>query len=228
MDLKKLKKLEGITWDLDGCLYEFQQHQVDEFIAGVGVIMARLLNGQITEQEAAALAHESFRKHGSAAHDFEVIHGVTIGQWFDEVHEMFDEKALTFDATLKDRFNQLPGMSHVLNTQSSMSWGGRVLAHIGVREFFKAIIDYAAANFQSKEEFSRSHELAVAAHGKPVDVLAMVEDKKTNLVIPKDMGKTTLLIHYGRALENPPSYIDFQFATPRNALDAIIYAKNFG
>lgn len=232
-DLSKLRDIQGITWDLDGCVYKIIPEHLAAFREACGVIMTDILEGQITLDEALALVGESTKQHGNWSREFELRYGVKTEDWFFKLFDTVDDSALAVDETLKHKFNMLggfgtDGFSHVLNTQTSCNRAVRVLERFGIRDHFKTIIGYETVNFRSKATHRDSHELSVAAHGLPALHLAMAEDTAKNLVIPKEMGKTTILIHFGKPPERPLSYIDYQFATPREALDAVISAKKFG
>lgn len=203
-----LKNLRGIIWDLDNTLYRFE----DDFEQACHIAAARAaLKGGVamTYEEAHAISLQSYDRYGHSYRLFIEQHGLTMTQLHYDFHTFIDEKLINRSLELAALFSA-SRHGHVLVTHASAEWAARALSHIGLKKYFPddRIIAAEAVDFARKSESRIPFERALSTLDLPADQVAVVEDIAENLRIPRAMGMTTALVHYGRPPQPLPEFID--------------------
>ena len=93
----------------------------------------------------------------------------------------------------------------VVFTNAIREWGERVLASLGVREHFEAIIDVRVVHYQGKPLPAAYHQ-TLAYLNTTADECVMVEDQARNLAPAHRLGMRTVWIG---AEKSPGEHVDF-------------------
>lgn len=220
----KTDKIKGIIWDLDDTLYRFDE----VFVTACNHAAANAaikLGVELSFEEAAVMAEESFYQFGFSGAIFEQRYSISREEYHYHFHDSIDEKIIEVNQAMIEGMRKLT-YSNVILTNASRGWADKVLNHLALNEFFddNKIIAQEDAGFISKAGGQDGFILALTRMDlKPEDVL-MVDDMAKNLRIPKEMGMQTALIHHHKAgLEKEePDWVDASFADTLHFIDALV------
>ena len=208
---KKTENMRGIVWDLDNTLYRVDELMEDAF--NIAVARAAVAAGApLTMPAAVDMARRGWREHGYSGHLF--IRDFNLGR--DELHEGFhgflDETIIKKSHEVRACFESLP-VDHALVTHSHRGWARRVLAHLGLAEWFaeERILGLEDYGFRHKHACRSSFQQALGILALEAEQAFMVEDTLHNLKFPHEMGMTTVFIHHGRLPGEMPDYVDLSF-----------------
>jgi putative hydrolase of the HAD superfamily len=179
------------TWvfDLDNTLYPHHVnlwHQVDARISEfVGTFLG------IAPDEARRIQKDYYLRYGTTMRGMMTEHGVHADDYLAYVHQI-DHSPLEPNPAMGTAIAKLPGRKLIL-TNGSTDHAGKVLARLGIEAHFEAVFDIIAAELEPKpspqtyEKFLRVHQVNPARS-------AMFEDLARNLVVPHQLGMTTVLV----------------------------------
>ena len=179
------------TWvfDLDNTLYPHHVnlwHQVDARISEfVGTFLG------IAPEEARRIQKDYYLRYGTTMRGMMTEHGVHADDYLAYVHQI-DHSPLEPNPAMGAAIAKLPGRKLIL-TNGSTDHAGKVLDRLGIGTHFEAVFDIIAAELEPKpspqtyEKFLRVHEVNPARS-------AMFEDLARNLVVPHQLGMTTVLV----------------------------------
>ena len=179
------------TWvfDLDNTLYPHHLNlwqQVDERIRAY--IMDFLKMGR---EEAFRLQKDYYKRYGTSMRGLMTEHGMKADDFLNYVHKI-DHSPLEPNPAMGAAIAKLPGRKLIL-TNGSTDHAGAVLARLGITQHFEAVFDIIAAELEPKPA-PQTYDKFLRVHG--VDPLrsAMFEDLARNLVVPHQLGMTTVLV----------------------------------
>ena len=179
------------TWvfDLDNTLYPHHVnlwHQVD---ARIGEFVSAFL--RVSPEEARRIQKDYYRRYGTTMRGMMTEHGVHADDFLAYVHQI-DHSPLEPNPTMGAAIAKLPGRKLIL-TNGSTDHANKVLERLGVGGHFEAVFDIIAAELEPKpapktyDKFLRLHQVDPASS-------AMFEDLARNLVVPHQLGMTTVLV----------------------------------
>ena len=179
------------TWvfDLDNTLYPHHVnlwHQVD---ARIGEFVSAFL--RVSPEEARRIQKDYYRRYGTTMRGMMTEHGVHADDFLAYVHQI-DHSPLEPNPTMGAAIAKLPGRKLIL-TNGSTEHANKVLERLGVGGHFEAVFDIIAAELEPKpapktyDKFLRLHQVDPASS-------AMFEDLARNLVVPHQLGMTTVLV----------------------------------
>ena len=179
------------TWvfDLDNTLYPSDARvwpQVDERIT---LYVMRLYG--LDGLSARALQKHFYHRYGTTLKALMVEAQVDPHDFLDFAHDI-DHSTIKLDQALGDAIERLPGRKLIL-TNGSRRHAENVAAKLGILDHFEDVFDIAAADFVPKPERS-TYERFLARHGVDPRRSALFEDIARNLVVPHDLGMTTVLV----------------------------------
>ena len=179
------------TWvfDLDNTLYPHHVdlwHQVD---ARIGEFVGAFLG--VSAEEARRIQKDYYRRYGTTLRGLMLEHGLEPDAFLDFVHQI-DHSPLEPNVALGAAIETLPGRKLIL-TNGSTDHAGAVLERLGIGDHFEAVFDIIAAELEPKPA-PQTYDRFLRVHG--VDPLrsAMFEDLARNLVVPHQLGMTTVLV----------------------------------
>ena len=179
------------TWvfDLDNTLYPHHVnlwHQVDKRI---GEYIANYLN--VPPDEARRIQKDYYRRYGTSMRGMMSLHGVSADDYLAYVHQI-DHSPLEPNPEMGAAIARLPGRKLVL-TNGSTDHAAKVLQRLGIDSHFEAVFDIIAAELEPKPA-PQTYQKFLALHDVDPKTSAMFEDLSRNLLVPHQLGMTTVLV----------------------------------
>jgi putative hydrolase of the HAD superfamily len=188
-DLKAFDGIEAWIFDLDNTLYPRQTNifrQVDDRIRAY---VSRLLN--VDADEAERIQKTFYKEHGTTLRGLMLKHKVDPDDFLAFVHDI-DHSAVQPDPALGAAMLRLPGKKYIF-TNGSRHHAEKIASRLGLTGHFADIFDIVAANLVPKPE-RETYDRFVKRFGVTPKHAAMFEDLTRNLVVPKAVGMTTVLV----------------------------------
>ncbi|MGQ2944012.1 MAG: pyrimidine 5'-nucleotidase [Blastomonas fulva] len=182
------------TWifDLDNTLYPAETDLFALIDERMGTYVADLM--QVDLVEARRIQKDYYYQHGTTLAGLMLDHGVDPHHFLDYVHDIDMGRIEPCPVTAAG-LAQLPGRKLIF-TNGDVTYAGRVLDRLGLRDQFEAIHDIHATQYQPKPH--------AAAYASLVDSLAIdpaaalfVDDLARNLKPAKQLGITTVWMNNG-------------------------------
>ena len=179
------------TWvfDLDNTLYPHHVNLWQQVDQRIGEFVSRWL--KVSAQEARRIQKDYYRRYGTTMRGMMTEHGVHADDYLAYVHQI-DHSPLQPNPTMGAAIAKLPGRKLIL-TNGSTDHADKVLQRLGLVTYFEAVFDIIAAEFEPKPAPQTYHKF-LRAHGVNPAKSAMFEDLARNLVIPHQLGMTTVLV----------------------------------
>jgi putative hydrolase of the HAD superfamily len=188
-DLEMFGRIEAWVFDLDNTLYPRSSnlyHQVD---LRIREYVRHLLN--VDEAEAERIQKGFYRSHGTTLRGLMQHYEVNPDDFLEFVHNI-DHSAVQPDPRLGAAILRLPGRKYIF-TNGSRQHAVKVAERLGFPSHFEDIFDIVAANLVPKPE-RETYDRFVKRFGVVPERAAMFEDLSRNLVVPKSVGMTTVLV----------------------------------
>jgi putative hydrolase of the HAD superfamily len=179
------------TWvfDLDNTLYPHHVNLWQQVDQRIGEFIAAFL--KISEQEARIIQKDYYRRYGTSMRGMMTEHGVRADDYLAYVHQI-DHSPLEPNPAMGAAIAKLPGRKLIL-TNGSTDHAGAVLTRLGLLAHFEAVFDIIAAELEPKPAAQTYHKF-LTRHGVDPGKAAMFEDLARNLVVPHQLGMTTVLV----------------------------------
>ena len=179
------------TWvfDLDNTLYPHHLNLWQQVDARIGEFVCNWLN--VTPEEARKIQKDYYLRFGTTMRGMMTLHGVRADVYLAYVHRI-DHSPLEPNPALGDAIARLPGRKLIL-TNGSTDHVDAVLARLGLSTHFDAVFDIIAAGFEPKPA-RQTYQNFLTDHAVDPTRAAMFEDLARNLVIPHQLGMTTVLV----------------------------------
>jgi putative hydrolase of the HAD superfamily len=179
------------TWvfDLDNTLYPHHVnlwHQVD---IRIGEFVSAFL--KIPADQARVIQKDYYRRYGTTMRGMMTEHGVRADDYLAYVHKI-DHSPLQPNPEMGAAIAKLPGRKLVL-TNGSTDHADAVLKRLGLLTHFEAVFDIIAAELEPKPA-PQTYQKFLKDHGVDPLTSAMFEDLARNLVVPHQLGMTTVLV----------------------------------
>ena len=179
------------TWvfDLDNTLYPHHANLWQQVDARIGEFVSEWL--KVSREEARRIQKDYYRRFGTTMRGMMTLHGVRADDYLAYVHKI-DHSPLEPNPAMGAAIAGLPGRKLIL-TNGSVAHVDKVLERLGLTSYFDAVFDIIAADLEPKP--------ARQTYGKFLDLhqvdpakSAMFEDLSRNLVVPHELGMTTVLV----------------------------------
>jgi putative hydrolase of the HAD superfamily len=179
------------TWvfDLDNTLYPHHVNLWQQVDKRIGEFVGRWL--RVSPQEARRIQKDYYRRYGTTMRGMMTEHGVRADDFLAYVHQI-DHSPLQPNPTMGAAIASLPGRKLVL-TNGSTDHAGKVLQRLGIDAYFEAVFDIIAADLEPKPA-AQTYQKFLRDHHVTPEKSAMFEDLARNLVIPHQLGMTTVLV----------------------------------
>ncbi|MBN8970695.1 MAG: pyrimidine 5'-nucleotidase [Rhizobiales bacterium] len=179
------------TWvfDLDNTLYPHHVNLWQQVDARIGAYIGNFL--KVDAIEARRIQKDYYKRYGTSMRGMMTEHGVSADDYLAYVHEI-DHSPLEPNPAMGEAIARLPGRKLIL-TNGSTDHAGKVLARLGFPEHFEAVFDIVAAELEPKPA-PQTYQRFLDLHGVDPARSAMFEDLARNLVVPHDLGMTTVLV----------------------------------
>jgi putative hydrolase of the HAD superfamily len=201
-----MKKLQHVTtwiFDLDNTLYPASCKLFDQIAAKMTEFIVAAL--KVSPAEAARLRHKYYTTHGTTLRGLMLEHGMEPHAFLDYVHAI-DYAPVQHHPALGQAIANLPGRKLIF-TAGTRAHARSVLAQLGASDVFEEIFDITDCNFIPKPD-QRPYEIFLKRHNVAPLSAAFFEDLAVNLVVPRAMGMTTILV--GQTDEATlPAHVDY-------------------
>jgi len=179
------------TWvfDLDNTLYPHHVNLWQQVDTRIGEFVSAWL--KITRDEARVIQKDYYRRYGTTMRGMMTEHGVRADDYLAYVHRI-DHSPLEPNPAMGAAIARLPGRKLIL-TNGSTDHASAVLARLGIGDHFEAVFDIIAADLEPKPA-PQTYQKFLRDHGVTPATSAMFEDLARNLVVPHQLGMTTVLV----------------------------------
>jgi putative hydrolase of the HAD superfamily len=188
-DMAAFASVEAWIFDLDNTLYPRSTDLFRQVDQRIRAYVQKLL--KVDEAEAEHIQRGFYRDHGTTLRGLMLHHEVDPDEFLEFVHDI-DHAAVQPDPTLGAALLRLPGKKYIF-TNGSRRHAEKVAERLGFPSHFEDIFDIVAANLLPKPERA-TYDLFVSRFGIQPERAAMFEDLARNLVVPKAVGMTTVLV----------------------------------
>jgi len=179
------------TWvfDLDNTLYPHHVNLWQQVDRRIGEFISAYL--KISPEEARIIQKDYYRRYGTSMRGMMTEHGVRADDYLAYVHRI-DHSPLEPNPAMGAAIAKLPGRKLVL-TNGSTDHAAAVLDRLGLVAHFEAVFDIIAAELEPKPT-AQTYQKFLRDHAVDPHTSAMFEDLARNLVIPHELGMTTVLV----------------------------------
>lgn len=188
-DPQRFAHVRDWVFDLDNTLYPHHSNLFAQIDSRMTAYVSELL--QLPRDEARALQKRLYLDYGTTLNGLIELHGIDPDDFLQKVHDI-DYSWLSPDPRLGAAIRALPGRKFIF-TNGDRGHAERAARQLGVLEDFDDIFDIVAAGLQPKPA-RRTYDKFVALHRVAGKNAVMFEDLARNLVVPKSLGMTTVLI----------------------------------
>jgi putative hydrolase of the HAD superfamily len=179
------------TWvfDLDNTLYPHHVNLWQQVDARIGEFVSAWL--KIPADQARLIQKDYYRRYGTTMRGMMTEHGVHADDYLAYVHQI-DHSPLQPNPAMGAAIAGLPARKLIL-TNGSTEHAGKVLERLGIGSHFEAVFDIIAAELEPKPA-PQTYQKFLRDHAVDPTTSAMFEDLARNLVIPHQLGMTTVLV----------------------------------
>ncbi len=214
--MSKFAHINTWVFDLDNTLYHPSCRLFDQIAERMTqFIMAKL---DLSHEDAAQLRHIYYMKYGTTLRGLMVEHGLEPHPYLTYVHEI-DYAAVKHEAQLAHALSNLPGRKLVF-TAGTRAHAKSVLDNLGCAKIFEEVFDITDCYFIPKPD-QRPYEIFLKRHNVTPATAAFFEDLPQNLLVPRSLGMTTVLVgDHDEALL--PAHVDYVTADLAQFLDGVL------
>ncbi len=188
-DLGMFERTEAWVFDLDNTLYPRATNIFKQVDARIRLFVRELLS--VDEAEAERIQKSFYKEHGTTLRGLMLTHDVDPDAFLEFVHDI-DHSAVKPDPALGAAIERLPGKKYIF-TNGSRQHAEKIAERLGFTNHFEDIFDIVAANLVPKPE-RETYDRFVKRFGVKPERAAMFEDLTRNLIVPKSVGMTTVLV----------------------------------
>jgi putative hydrolase of the HAD superfamily len=181
--------IDNWVFDLDNTLYPHHVNLWQQVDQRIGEFISAYL--KIPAEEARVIQKDYYRRYGTSMRGMMTEHGVRADDYLAYVHRI-DHSPLEANPAMGSAIARLPGRKLIL-TNGSTDHAEAVLKRLGLAEHFEAVFDIIAANLEPKPAAQTYHKF-LRDHDVDPGKAAMFEDLARNLVVPHQLGMTTVLV----------------------------------
>jgi putative hydrolase of the HAD superfamily len=177
------------VFDLDNTLYPHHSNLFSQIDVKMTSYVSQLL--QLPRDEARKVQKQFYLTYGTTLAGLMAHHGIEADDFLERVHDI-DYSWLDPNPALGKIIAQLPGRKMIF-TNGSRKHAENAARQLGILDHFDDIFDIVAADLVPKparatyDKFASLHQVDTAK-------AAMFEDLGRNLMAPKALGMTTVLI----------------------------------
>jgi putative hydrolase of the HAD superfamily len=179
------------TWvfDLDNTLYPHHVNLWQQVDRRIGEFIGAWL--KVGPEEARRIQKDYYRRYGTSMRGMMTEHGVRADDFLAYVHEI-DHSPLQPNPAMGAAIAELPGRKLIL-TNASTDHVDKVLQRLGIDAHFEAVFDIIAADLEPKPA-PQTYQKFLGDYRVDPTKAAIFEDLARNLVIPHQLGMTTVLV----------------------------------
>ena len=188
-DASRFAHVTDWVFDLDNTLYPHKTNLFSQIDLNMTAYVEELL--QLPREEARKLQKELYREYGTTLSGLMQRHNIDPDDFLSKVHDI-DYSWLVPDPALGEAIKALPGRKFIF-TNGDRGHAERTAQALGILDHFDDIFDIVAAGLTPKPA-PETYDKFVALHRIARREAVMFEDLARNLVVPKALGMTTVLV----------------------------------
>jgi len=188
-DPARFEHVDDWVFDLDNTLYPHASNLFSQIDVKMTSYVSELL--KLPRDEARVLQKELYLKYGTTLAGLMERHKIDPDDFLAKVHDI-DYSWLAPDPALGSAIKALPGRKFIF-TNGDRGHAERAARQLGILDHFDDIFDIVAAGLTPKPA-PKTYDRFVELHRIVGADAAMFEDLARNLVAPKALGMTTVLI----------------------------------
>lgn len=177
-------------FDLDNTLYRVDSGVFAQIDQRMTSFVAELL--ALDRDSARAVQKQLYRDHGTTLAGLINVYGIDPEPYLAFVHDL-DLSGLMPDPALGQALERLEGRRFVF-TNGCRNHAGRILERLGLEHLFDQVWDIRTIGFVPKPGRG-AYDAVVAEAGLDPAASAMFDDIARNLVVPHEMGMTTVWLN---------------------------------
>ena len=181
--------VDSWVFDLDNTLYPHHVNLWQQVDARINEFVSTWL--KVSSEEARRVQKDYYRRFGTTMRGMMTLHGVRADDYLAYVHKI-DHSPLEPNPAMGAAIAKLPGRKLIL-TNGSVDHASKVLARLGLSSHFDAVFDIIAADLEPKPA-PQTYQKFLDLHRVDPTRSAMFEDLSRNLVVPHQLGMTTVLV----------------------------------
>jgi len=209
-DPSRFAHVRDWVFDLDNTLYPHHTNLFAQIDVKMTSYVSELLS--LPREEARKLQKALYLEYGTTLSGLMARHHIDPDDFLQKVHDI-DYSWLAPDPALGDAIRDLPGRKFIF-TNGDRGHAERTARQLGILDRFDDIFDIVAAELNPKPA-QATYDRFVALHRVVGSDAAMFEDLARNLVAPKALGMTTVLVvprnfepTFSEIWERDPAYDD--------------------
>ena len=188
-DLSAFAAVDAWVFDLDNTLYPRHTGLFRQVDTRIRDYVQRLLN--LEPDEAQRVQKDYYRRYGTTLRGLMVEHGMLPDDFLEYVHDI-DHSPVEANPRLAAAIAALPGRKFIM-TNGSRAHAEKVAARLGVTGHFEDIFDIVSSELLPKPS-PETYDRFLKKTGVVPTRAAMFEDLPRNLVAPRGLGMTTVLV----------------------------------
>lgn len=177
------------VFDLDNTLYPHHTNLFSQIDVRMTSYVSELL--QLPRDEARKLQKELYLEYGTTMRGLMELHNIDPDDFLQKAHDI-DYSWLVPDPSLGEAISALPGRKFIF-TNGSRKHAENTARQLGILDHFDDIFDVIAADMMPKPA-QETYDKFLGLHRVDAANAAMFEDLARNLIVPKALGMTTVLI----------------------------------
>lgn len=200
-------------FDLDETLYPKESGLLTYLDQRINDYLVRALG--IKRESVDEVRKRWVEEYGTTLRGVQVNCGIDPMDYIAYTHDIEIRKFLSADEELLRTLKALPGRK-VVFSNSPRTHADGVIEALGLADVFERIYTIEFCEFEGKPA-RRAYERVLADLGVPAGQCVMVEDTSRNLLIPHEMGMTTVLLSKDRLPRQ--DHVDYIVAELRELLE---------
>ena len=207
---ERFSQVSDWVFDLDNTLYPHHSNLFSQIDVRMTAYVSEML--ALPREDARKLQKELYREYGTTLAGLIARYNVDSDDFLEKVHDI-DYSWLAPDPSLGEAIKALPGRKFIF-TNGNRTHAERAARQLGILDRFEDIFDIVAAGLVPKPA-KDPYDRFVALHKIVGPRAVMFEDLARNLIVPKELGMTTVLIvprnfepTFSEIWESDPSYDD--------------------
>jgi len=207
---ERFSQVSDWVFDLDNTLYPHHSNLFSQIDVRMTAYVSEML--ALPREDARKLQKELYREYGTTLAGLIARYNVDSDDFLEKVHDI-DYSWLAPDPSLGEAIKALPGRKFIF-TNGNRTHAERAARQLGILDRFEDIFDIVAAGLVPKPA-KDPYDRFVALHKIVGPRAVMFEDLARNLIVPKELGMTTVLIvprnfepTFSGIWESDPSYDD--------------------
>ncbi len=184
-----LSHIEDWIFDLDNTLYPAECNLFAQIDVRMGEFISIFLD--VDPREARRIQKHYFKEYGTTLNGLMKLHDLHPKKFLDYVHDI-DHSPVSRNALLDKALGEMKGQKFIF-TNGTIEHAENVMKQLGVDHHFEDIFDIVVTNYIPKPK-KQGYLHVMDKTGIDPAKTAMFEDLARNLLVPHELGMSTVLV----------------------------------